>query len=103
MILLAPAIEELRALAVESQATLEPNGPETALGDTVDAFVSRANSPGGLGDDTAWLWTTSPHMEHNLSRVVMAGIAADARTENRRRRRTHFAQGAARPRSSTPS
>lgn len=198
VILLAPAIEELRALAVESQATLEPDGPETvsirlngllvdvaartimndqsavpamatgaigegaialirakspngvaghirklrtiallalttakdhvagvahvelskiavalatmqtrdvmppslyqdacdALGDTVDAFVSRANSPGGLGDDTAWLWTTSPHMEHNLSRVVMAGIAADARAENRRRRRTDFAHGA---------
>lgn len=65
-----------------------------ALGDTVDAFVSRAHSPGGMGDDTAWLWTTSPHMQHNLSRVVMAGIAADARTENRRRRRTDFAHGA---------
>ena len=65
-----------------------------ALGDSVDAFVGRTGD-GGLRDDTAWLWTTSAHMENNLSRAVMAGVAADSRTRERRRgRTTDFGHGA---------
>lgn len=38
------------------------------------------------------MWTTAPHMEHNLSRVVIAGIAADGRSNDGRR--SDFADGA---------
>jgi hypothetical protein len=65
-----------------------------AIGDSVDAFAARAGE-GGLRDDTAWLWTTSAHMENNLSRAVIAGIAADSRTRERRKGRvTDFGHGA---------
>lgn len=63
-----------------------------ALGDSIDAFIHRVNSPGGYKDDWAWMWTTAPHMEHNLSRVVIAGIAADGRSNDGRR--SDFADGA---------
>ncbi len=62
-----------------------------ALSASVDAFVARASSSGGLANDWAWMWTTMPHMQHNLARVVVAGIAADSRISDRYR--SDFAQG----------
>jgi len=43
-------------------------------------------------NDWAWMWTTMPHMQHNLARVVVAGIAAESRGSDRRR--SDFAYGA---------
>ncbi len=63
-----------------------------ALSASVDAFVERASTAGKLANDWAWMWTTMPHMQHNLARVVVAGIAADSRTRDRHRR--DFAHGA---------
>ncbi len=63
-----------------------------AMSASVDAFVARASSSGKLMDDWAWMWTTMPHMQHNLARVIVAGIVADSRTRDRRR--SDFAHGA---------
>ena len=63
-----------------------------ALSASVDAFVERASTAGKLANDWAWMWTTMPHMQHNLARVVVAGIAADSRSKERHRR--DFAHGA---------
>ncbi len=62
-----------------------------ALGASVDAFAARASSSGKLANDWAWMWTTMPHMQHNLASVVVSGLVADSRT---RRRRSDFAHGA---------
>jgi hypothetical protein len=55
----------------------------SALGESVDAYLTRGSR--GLSGDVAWLWVTGPHMEHNLSHVVVAGIAAHGRQERHRR------------------
>lgn len=57
----------------------------SALGDSVDAFVGRTSSKGGLASDLAWMWTTQPWAEHNLAWVVMAGVFAHARRRERYR------------------
>lgn len=64
----------------------------TALGDSVDASVARTSGSGGLMDDYAWMWTTMPHMQDNLAHVVVAGVAADSRRQDRRG--SDFAHGA---------
>jgi hypothetical protein len=64
----------------------------SALGDSVDAFVGRTSTKGGLAGDFAWMWTTQPWAEHNLAWVVMAGVYADAR--GRARHRGDFGLGA---------
>ncbi|HEY3335077.1 MAG TPA: hypothetical protein VGK16_07540 [Candidatus Limnocylindrales bacterium] len=56
-----------------------------ALGDSVDAFVGRTSTRGGLAGDLAWMWTTQPWAEANLAWVVMAGVYADARSRDRYR------------------
>ena len=53
-----------------------------AIAESADAYLARATR--GLIVDIAWLWVTGPHMEHNLSHAIVAGIAADARPEQRR-------------------
>jgi hypothetical protein len=63
-----------------------------ALSASVDAFVERASTSGKLANDWAWMWTTMPWMQHNLARVVVAGIAADSRTMDGHR--SYFAYGA---------
>jgi hypothetical protein len=57
----------------------------SAIGDSVDAFVGRTSTKGGLAGDFAWMWTTQPWAEHNLAWVVMAGVYADARSRYRHR------------------
>lgn len=63
-----------------------------ALSDSVDAFVERTSSKGGLASDLAWMWVTQPWAPHNLARVVTAGVAADSR--GRDRHRNGFGHGA---------
>jgi hypothetical protein len=50
----------------------------SAIGDSVDAFVGRTSTKGGLAGDLAWMWTTQPWAEHNLAWVVMSGVYAAA-------------------------
>jgi hypothetical protein len=55
----------------------------TGLGESADAYVARGSR--GLIGDVAWIWVTGPHMEHNLSHVIVAGVAAHGRRERRSR------------------
>jgi hypothetical protein len=57
----------------------------SALGDSVDAFVGRTSTKGGLAGDLAWMWTTQPWAEANLAWVVMSGVYADVRSREHRR------------------
>jgi len=57
----------------------------SAVSDSVDAFVGRTSSKGGLASDLAWMWVTQPWAEHNLAWVVIAGVAADGRRGDRYR------------------
>jgi hypothetical protein len=54
----------------------------SALGESVDVYLGRP-SRGFIGE-AAWLSVAGAHMQHNLSRVVVAGIAAHGRQERRR-------------------
>lgn len=63
-----------------------------ALSDSVDAFVERASTSGGLANDWAWNYVTMPHAQHNLAWVVIAGVQADNR--RRDRYRSDFGNGA---------
>ncbi len=63
-----------------------------ALCDTVDAFVERASTSGGLANDWAWNQVTMAWARYNVSRAVIAGIAADARMGDERTSR--FGHGA---------
>jgi hypothetical protein len=55
----------------------------SAFSDSVDAFVQRATTKGTLMSDLAWSWVTMAHVPDNLSRVVVAGVAANGRTRDR--------------------
>jgi hypothetical protein len=50
-----------------------------ALESSVDAFVARTATRGAFYSDRAWMWVTQPWADHNLARVVLAGVAANDR------------------------
>jgi len=55
----------------------------SALSDSVDAFVARTSSRGGLLSDLPWMWVTQPWAEHNLAWAVLAGVAGAGRRGDR--------------------
>lgn len=55
----------------------------SAFSDSVDAFVQRATTKGTLMSALAWNRVTMAHVPDNLSRVVVAGVAANGRTRGR--------------------
>jgi hypothetical protein len=57
----------------------------SAFSDSVDAFTQRASTRGTLMSDLAWSWVTMAHVPDNLSRVVVAGVAANGRARDRYR------------------
>jgi hypothetical protein len=54
-----------------------------AFGNSVNEFIGRTTSKGGLMDDIAWSWVTMAHAEFNLAWVVVAGLAARGRGRDR--------------------
>jgi hypothetical protein len=54
-----------------------------AFGNSVDEFIARTTSKGGLMDDIAWSWVTMAHAEYNLAWVVVAGVSALGRGRDR--------------------
>jgi hypothetical protein len=54
-----------------------------AFANSVDEFIARTTSKGGLMDDVAWSWVTMSHAEYNLSWVVVAGVSARGRSRDR--------------------
>jgi hypothetical protein len=57
-----------------------------AFANSVDEYVARTTSKGGLMDDLAWTWVTMSHAEYNLAWVVLAGVSARGKRLSRRGR-----------------